>query len=118
VRCKAVSGTLDQACGVVFRYTDENNYYVARANALEDNIRFYYVKSGKRTQLASWSGRVSSGFWHELRVEAQGDRFSFFWDGQSVIEANDKTFPYSGKIGLWTKADSVTYFDNLSTEAR
>jgi hypothetical protein len=118
VRCKAVTGTVDQACGVVFRYTDENNYYVARANALEDNIRFYYVKSGKRIQLASWSGRVSSGFWHELRVEAQGDRFSVFWDGQNVIEANDKTFPDGGKIGLWTKADSVTYFDNLSTEAR
>jgi hypothetical protein len=117
VRCKSVTGTVDQACGVVFRYTDENNYYVARANALEDNVRFYSVKNGKRIQLASWSGRVSSGFWHELRVDAQGDRFSIFWGGQKVITASDKTFPDGGKIGLWTKADSVTYFDSLSAEA-
>jgi hypothetical protein len=118
VRCKLVTGTVDQACGVVFRYLDENNYYVARANALEDNIRFYYVRSGKRIELASWSGRVSNGFWHELRVDAQGDRFSVFWDGQNVINASDNTFPDGGKIGLWTKADSVTYFDSLSAEAR
>ena len=118
VRCKPVTGTVDQACGVVFRYADENNCYVARANALEDNVRFYSVKNGKRIELASWSGPVSSGFWHVLRVEAQGDKFSIFWDGQKVINASDKTFPDGGKIGLWTKADSVTYFDSLSAEAR
>ena len=118
VRCKPVTGTVDQACGVVFRYSDENNYYVARANALEDNVRFYYVKDGKRIQLASWSGRVANGIWHELRVEARGDRFSVFWDGQNVISASDKTFPDGGKIGLWTKADSVTYFDDLVVETR
>jgi hypothetical protein len=117
VHCKPVSGTVDQACGVVFRYSDENNYYVARANALEDNVRFYYVKGGKRIQLASWSGRISNGIWHELRVEARGDRFSVFWDGNNVINANDKTFPDGGKIGLWTKADSVTYFDDLVVKA-
>ena len=118
VRCRPVSGKVDQACGLVFRYRDENNYYVTRANALEDNVRLYYMASGKRYQIASWSGRVSSGTWHELRADANSDRFEVYWDGKKVIDASDKTFPDGGKIGLWTKADSVTYFDNLSAEAR
>lgn len=118
VRCKPVSGKVDQACGLVFRYRDENNYYVTRANALEDNVRLYYVANGKRYQFASWSGRVSSDTWHELRADANGDRFEVYWDGKKVIDASDKTFADGGKIGLWTKADSVTYFDNLSAEAR
>ena len=113
VRCKPVSGKVDQACGLVFRYRDENNYYVTRANALEDNVRFYYVKDGKRFQLASWSGRVSSGSWHELRVDARGDQVEIHWDGKKVIDARDTTFRDAGKVGLWTKADSVTYFDDL-----
>lgn len=114
VRCKPVSGKVDQACGVVFRYRDENNYYVARANALEDNVRFYYVKDGKRVQLASWSGRVSSGSWHELRADAKGNHFEIYWDGKKVIDAQDQTFQQSGKVGVWTKADSITYFDDLT----
>jgi len=114
VRCKPVSGKVDQACGLVFRYRDENNYYVTRANALEDNVRFYYVKDGKRVQLASWSGRVSSGSWHELRVDTRGDQIEIYWDGKKVIDARDTTFRDAGKVGLWTKADSVTYFDDLS----
>jgi hypothetical protein len=113
VRCKPISGKVDQACGLVFRYRDESNYYIVRANALEDNVRFYYVQDGKRVQLASWSGRVSSGSWHELRVDAKGDQFRFFWDGKQVLEARDTTFTDAGRIGLWTKADSVTYFDDL-----
>ena len=118
VMCKLVAGKVDQACGLVFRYRDENNYYVTRANALEDNVRFYRVSAGKRHELASWSGRVTSGIWHELRVDAVGDRFVVFWDDQKVIEARDSMFTEPGKIGLWTKADSVTYFDNLVVEAR
>ena len=118
VMCKPVAGKMDQACGLVFRYRDENNYYVARANALEDNVRFYHVSAGKRHELASWSGRVTSGIWHELRVDAVGDRFVVFWDDQKVIEARDSTLTEPGKIGLWTKADSVTYFDDLIVEAR
>jgi hypothetical protein len=118
VRCKPIAGKVDQACGLVFRYRDENNYYVARANALEDNVRFYYVSAGKRHELASWSGRVTSGSWHELRVDATGDLFEVFWDNQKVIETRDKTFIEPGKIGLWTKADSVTYFDDLIVEAK
>src|SRR2546422_10050731 len=73
VRCKPVSGHVDRACGLVFRYQDENNYYLTRANALEDNVRFYYVKNGRRILLANWSGKVTSGAWHELRVDIQGD---------------------------------------------
>jgi hypothetical protein len=118
VGCKPVAGKVDQACGVVFRYRDENNYYVARANALEDNVRFYHVSAGKRHELASWSGKVTSGIWHELRVDATVDRFQVFWNTQKVIDARDKTFTEPGKIGLWTKADSVTYFDDLTVESK
>ena len=116
VRCKPVSGTVDQACGLVFRYVDANNYYVTRANALEGNVRLYYVKDGSRRQIASYSGKVTSGAWHDYRVVAQGDHFQVFWDGAKVIDQQDKTFGDAGKVGLWTKADSVTYFDDLSVK--
>ncbi|MBI2889240.1 MAG: hypothetical protein HYY13_00485 [Nitrospirae bacterium] len=114
VKCKPISGKVDQACGLVFRYRDENNYYVTRANALENNIRLYYVKDGRRRQFASWSGKVSAGAWHELRADARGDQIEIFWDGERIIDAHDKTFTEAGKVGLWTKADSVTYFDDLA----
>ncbi len=129
VKCKPVSGKVDQACGLVFRYRDENNYYLTRANALEDNVNLYYVKDGRRKQIAGWRGitgyitgvlggakKVSSGTWHELAIEADGDHFEVYWDANKVIDAHDSTFAEEGKIGLWTKADSVTYFDNLSAE--
>lgn len=114
VRCKPVSGSVDQACGLVFRYRDENNYYVARANALENNVRLYYVKDGQRKQLDGSSSAVTSKAWHELRVDARDDHFEVYWDGKKVIDGHDKTFPDAGKVGVWTKADSVTYFDDLS----
>src|ERR671924_660014 len=91
VRCKPVSGKGDQACGLVFRYRDENNYYVARANALEDNVRLYHVVNGNRRQFAGWNGNV-------------------------VIDAKDDTFKDAGKVGVWTKADSVTHFAALSAK--
>ena len=118
VRCKPISGKVDRACGVVFRYRDENNYYVVRANALENNVRLYYVRNGDRHQFADWNGPVSSRIWHELRVSANGDLFEISWNGKKVVEAHDKTFSEPGKIGLWTKADSVTYFDDLTVEAK
>src|SRR5262249_16172385 len=117
VKCKAVSGKVDQACGLVLRYRDENNYYITRANALEDNVRFYVVKDGRRKQLASHSGPVKSGEWHLYRIEARGDRFEVYWNGQRVVEQKDSTFSDAGKVGLWTKADSVTYFDDLRVDA-
>ena len=114
VRCKPVSGKTDEACGLVFRYLDENSYYVTRANALEDNVRLYHVVKGRREQFAGWDGTVKSGVWHDLRVDAKGDHFEVYFDGQKVIDANDKTFTQPGKIGVWTKADSITEFDGLS----
>jgi hypothetical protein len=114
VKCKPVSGNVDQACGLVFRYRDENNYYLTRANALENNVRLYYVKDGHRKQFEGWNGPVTGKAWHELRVEARGDRIEVFWDNKRVIEGQDRTFPDAGKVGVWTKADSVTYFDDLS----
>jgi len=116
VKCKPVAGKVDQACGLVWRYQDENNYYLARANALENNVRLYYVKGGRRSQIASWSGRVTSGVWHELAITAQGDRFEVWWEGRKVLEKRDTTFAQAGKVGVWTKADSVTQFDDLSIQ--
>src|SRR5918999_1547138 len=118
VRCKTLSGKVDQACGLVFRYRDENNYYVVRSNALENNIRLYYVKDGKRQQFAGWDGPVLGGSWHTLAVEVRDERFQVYWNNKMVIEARDRTFTESGKVGLWTKADSVTYFDDLTVEGR
>jgi len=116
VRCKPVSGKTDQACGLVFRYQDENNYYVTRANALEDNVRLYHVVNGRRGQFAGWNGKVAGQAWHTLAVEARGNRFQVFFDGARVIDAQDDTFKDAGKVGVWTKADSVTWFDALSVK--
>lgn len=113
VKCEPISGRVDQACGLVFRYRDENNYYLTRANALENNVRLYVVKDGHRKQLESWSGAVTGKAWHELRVDAREDRFEVYWDGKKVLEGKDRTFADAGKVGVWTKADSVTYFDDL-----
>ena len=114
VRCKPVSGRVDQACGLVFRYQDEDNYYLTRANALEDNVNLYYVKDGSRRQIMGWRGKVTSGTWHQLSVETRADHFVVSFDGNKVIDAHDSTFSEPGKVGVWTKADSVTYFDDLS----
>lgn len=111
-----VSGRVDQAAGLVFRYQDENDYYVTRANALENNVRLYKVVNGRRQQFAGWNGPVTANAWHDYRVEVKGDHFEVYWDGQKVIDAKDGTFSVAGKVGLWTKADSVAHFDNLSIE--
>ena len=116
VRCKPVSGKVDQACGLVFRYRDENNYYLTRANALEDNVRLYHVVNGRRRQFAGWNGKVAGQTWHTLAVEARGNRFQVHFDGNAVIDAKDDTFQEAGKVGVWTKADSVTHFDALSVK--
>jgi hypothetical protein len=117
VSCKPVSGKVDQGCGLVWRYKDANNYYLTRANALEDNVRLYHVKDGNRIQFASWSGKVASNKWHKLRVEAKGDHFEVYFDDKKVMSANDSTFTEAGKVGVWTKADSVIQFDDLSASA-
>ena len=113
VRCRTISGRVDQACGLVFRYRDENNYYLTRANALENNIRLYYVKDGKREQIASSSTRVTPRAWHLLGVEARDDRVRVYWDEREIVDHSDSTFRDAGRVGVWTKADSVTSFDDL-----
>ena len=118
VRCKPVSGKVDEACGLVFRYRDENNYYVTRANALEDNVRLYKVEKGSRRQLASFSGDVSRGTWHTLAAEAKGEELRIFWNGKKILEVKDATFDQAGTVGVWTKADSVTYFDDLTISGK
>jgi hypothetical protein len=118
VRFKAVSGRVDEAGGLVFRLKDANNYYVVRANALEGNYRLYHVIAGRRVQFAGANFKVTAGAWHELRVEALGNKLTCYFDGAKKIEADDDTFKHAGKIGLWTKADSVTYFDDLKVVAK
>jgi len=117
VKCKPVAGKVDQGCGLVFRYKDADNYYVTRANALEDNVRLYHVIKGRRIQFAGWDGKVASGVWHDLRVDAKGNQFTVYFDGKKVIDAKDDSFGDAGKVGVWTKADSIIYFDDLSAQA-
>jgi hypothetical protein len=112
-RFKAVSGKIDQAGGIAVRLRDQNNYYVTRANALEDNVRFYRVVNGRRQQLASASVKVTAGEWHTLTLRAEGDRFTVSFDGKQLLDHRDRTFAEPGKVALWTKADSVTRFDRL-----
>jgi hypothetical protein len=114
VKCKQVKGRADQACGLVVRYRDADNYYVARANSLEDDVRLYRVVQGRRQQLESWSGPVKGGVWHALSLEARGDRLRVLWEGKPIIEITDTTFGEAGKVGVWTKADSTTHFDALT----
>ena len=118
VKSKAVSGNVDRAGGLVFRLKDGNNYYVVRANALEDNYRLYHVVDGRRRQFAGANFKVASGEWHELKIGCVGNKIICYYDGQKKIEATDETFKDPGKIGLWTKADSVTYFDDLRVVAK
>ena len=114
VRFKPVAGTVDEAGGIAVRLSTPGDYYVARANALEDNVRFYRVVKGKREQLASANAKVSANEWHMLALKAEGDRFTVSFDGKALLSAQDRTFPDAGKVALWTKADSVTYFDTIS----
>ena len=115
VKYKAIAGMVDQAGGIVLRYHPEN-YYIARANALEDNIDLFKTENGKRSKIEEASVKVTPGEWHTLRFEAKGPHLTVTFDGQVVIQADDTTFTDSGKIGLWTKADSVSAFTDLKIE--
>jgi hypothetical protein len=116
VEFKAVSGKVDQAAGLMARYKDKDNYYITRANALENNVRLYKVEGGNRKQIASADVEVTSGKWHNLKLEIEGTHQKVFFNGKQIIETDDATFSDAGKVGLWTKADSVTYFKNLKIE--
>ena len=114
IHCKPVAGKVDQACGVAVRLTTPDDYYVARANALEDNVRFYRVVKGRREQIQGANLKVASNQWHTLGLRAEGDRFTVSFDGKELFSATDKTFAGPGSVALWTKADSVTHFDRIA----
>lgn len=126
VKFKPVSGREDQAGGLVWRAKDANNYYIFRANANENNAVLYKTVNGRRTPLdiVGRKGgygvreRVASGQWHTLRVEFAGNRFQAFFDGKHEFDVEDSTFNGPGKVGVWTKADSVTLFDDFSYGAK
>jgi hypothetical protein len=113
VRFKAIAGKTDQAGGIAVRLQDAGNYYVARANALEDNVRFYRVVSGRREQLEGANLKVTPNEWHTLGLRAEGNRFTVFFDGRKLFSTTDKTFAGAGGVALWTKSDSVTRFDQM-----
>ena len=114
VKFKAVSGKEDQAGGLIWRARDSNNYYVVRANALEDNVTIYDTVNGRRTERKRTGVKVASNQWHTLRIDFQGTHFTVTFDGKKALEWDDQTFKDSGKVGVWTKADSVTLFDDFS----
>ena len=114
VKFKPVAGKEDQAGGVVWRAKDANNYYIARANALEDNVTIYHTIDGRRVSFKSVDAKVAPSVWHTLRVDFKGNEFTVTFDGNVAIEANDDSFTEAGKVGVWTKADSVTLFDDFS----
>jgi hypothetical protein len=122
VRFRPISGRVDQAGGLVWRYRDQDNYYIVRANALEDNVVLYKVEKGTRTDLpVKGEGRtygkkteVPAKQWSTLRVVANGRLFEVYFNGTKLYDVEDTTFTQPGKVGVWTKADSVTQFDDLT----
>src|SRR6266480_7929906 len=114
VKFKPVSGKEDQAGGVIWRAKDSDNYYIARANALEDNVTIYHTVKGKRTEKKRTSMKVASNEWHTLRVDFRGSHFTVTFGGKKAIEWDDETFTEAGMVGIWTKADSVTLFDDFT----
>jgi hypothetical protein len=118
VAFKALAGKGDQGAGLVWRYRDANNYYVTRCNALEDNCTIYRVVGGKRQSFMNKGVKVASNTWHTLAVDARGDHFVVTFNGQVVLDARDGTFKETGRVGVWTKADSVIAFDALTITGR
>ena len=125
VKFKAVSGTDDQAAGLVWRYTDQNNYYVVRANALEDNVVLYIVRNGQRTDLpVKGKGNtygapvpnIGKSSWSTLAVSIKAASFTVSFNGRPLYVVEDRTFVQPGKVGLWTKSDSVMLFDDFTIE--
>jgi hypothetical protein len=118
VKFKAVSGREDQAGGLVWRARDANNYYVARANALENNVTIYDTIKGRRSERKRASMKVAANQWHTLRVDFQANHFTVMLNGQKALEWDDETFKDAGTVGVWTKADSVTLFDDFTYASR
>lgn len=114
VRIKPVAGRADQAGGVVFRYRDKNNYYLARANALDQSVALFKVQDGQRLPLSAGVHHdIPLNAWSILKVSVRGNRFQVYVNHRRILQAFDDTFSSSGKVGLWTIGDSVTYFDDF-----
>jgi hypothetical protein len=116
-RFKPISGKEDQAGGLIFRVQDKDNYYIARGNALEDNVIFFIYVAARRSQLKAADAPVKNGVWHELRVDVRGNAFTASLDGKQVVDVTDDRYP-TGGIGLWTKSDSETCFDEVELTRR
>lgn len=116
LRFKPAAGKVDQAGGIAVRVTSPNDYYLVRANALEDNVRFYRIVKGRREQLMTANVKVAGAAWHTLSLKADNDRFTVTFNGKALYSASDRTFSAAGRIALWTKSDSVTRFDQINIQ--
>src|SRR5206468_13130367 len=114
VKFKPLAGSEDQAGGVVWRWKDGDNYYVARANALENNVSLYYTRNGRRNTIKYTDAPVARNQWHTLRVDFAGKRIRVTLDGKRYIDVDDEQIVGVGSVGVWTKADSITAFDDFS----
>ena len=117
VKVKAITGEEDQGGGPIWRAKDADNYYIARWNPLEKNFRVYFVKDGRRMQLASADIETDPDTWHEIEIEHVGNKIVAEFDDKQVIEIEDSTFAEGGMVGLWTKADAATAFDDFKVES-
>ena len=118
VRVQPIAGKEDQGGGLVWRFIDINNYYVARWNPLEKNVRLYYVQDGKRRQIGELDEvQADPADWHTLRIRMQGQRIEMWFDSRPMEPVEDQTHKSPGKIGLWTKADATTKFDDLKLKS-
>lgn len=118
LRLRPNTGEVDQGGGPIWRVKDNDNYYVCRANPLESNFRVYYVKDGNRKQLASATVTITAGEWHVISVTHENDHIQCSLDGKKLLDVTDSTFPEAGGVGLWTKADAASSFDNLKVDAK
>ncbi len=118
VKLRANTGRIDEGGGVIWRAKDRNNYYVARFNPLEDNFRIYYVKNGSRHQIASARVHYPRGQWVTMRIVQQGDRFEGYLNGKKLLEGTSQVFTAPGGVGLWTKADAATSFDDFQVRVK
>jgi hypothetical protein len=113
LRFKPISGTRAQVAGLMFRAQSASDYYVVRANSLDNSVRLYRMEKGKRSQLASKEAPIEAGKWHSLRVIAANERFEVALDGKTLFDVTDRSLPQSGPLGVWSQADSVTRYGSL-----
>jgi hypothetical protein len=116
VSLKPNTGSEDQGGGPIWRVQDKDEYYICRANPLESNFRVYYVQNGSRHQLASADVKIATGKWHTIAIEHHGERIACWLDGEKLLEATDGHLPNAGGVGVWTKSDAASSFDDLKIQ--